>query len=173
VSRSTRRLASATAGVLLVGVSVTGCAAGFNATTNAPYAPSNGSVAQVGDLRIRNVVIVEADDGSTTELYTAIVNIGGEIDGNGTLAGSNYVAPTDHLTGVTIVGAPSVTLPGGPIALPPNTRVDLSPDGNQLFLTGFTPPVGHVTTVTFHFAIAGTVSVNALVMTQTSLVSGG
>jgi hypothetical protein len=176
VSRSTRRLTSARssiAGVLLVGVSVSGCAAGFNATTSKPFAPSNGSVASVGDLRIRNVVIVEADDGSTTELYTAMINIGGEADGNGTVAGSSFEAPTDHLTSVTIVGAPSVALPAGPVAVPPNSRVDLGPDGTQVFLTGFKPPVGHVATVTFRFAIAGTVSVSALVMTKTGLVSGG
>ena len=54
MSRRTRRFASVALTAIVAAVSLTGCAAGFNATTNQPYAPSNGSVAQIGNLRIRS-----------------------------------------------------------------------------------------------------------------------
>jgi hypothetical protein len=173
VSRSTRRFASVAISAIVVAVSVTGCAAGFNATTNQPYAPSNGSVAQIGNLRIRNVVIVQSVDGGLSQLYATIVSIGGGADGNGTVGGLPTSAEPDSLTGITVTGAGAVAIPGGQITIPPGTAVALGPNGSHIFLDSFTRKQGEIATVTLSFATAGTVSLSALVMNDTSLVSGG
>jgi hypothetical protein len=173
VSRSTRRVASVVVTALFVGLTATGCAAGFNATTNQPYAPSNGSVAQIGNLRIRNVVIVQSADGGLSELYATIVSIGGDADGNGTVGGTDVPPAPDSLTGISVTGAATATIPGGEITIPPGAAVVLGPSGSHVFLDSFTRKQGEIATVTFSFATAGTVSLSALVMNATSLVSGG
>ncbi len=173
MSRSTRRFASVALLTIVVAVSVTGCAAGFNASTSKPFAPSNGSVAQIGNLRIRNVVIVQSVDGGHSELYTTIVSIGGGADGNGTVSGATTSPEPDSLTGISVTGAGAVAIPGGQITIPPGAAVVLGPNGTHIVLDSFTRKQGEVATVTLSFATAGTVSLSALVMNDTSLVSGG
>jgi hypothetical protein len=173
VSRSARRVASVAVMAILVGLGASGCAAGFNATTGQPYIPSNGSIASIGDLRIRNVVIVQSVDGGLSEVYASFVNIGGGPDGYGTVAGTAVSNAPDSLTGISVTGASAIAIPGGSITLPPNSKVDLGPDGTRIFLSNFTVKRGEIANVTFNFAVAGTVTVSALVMTATALVSGG
>ena len=173
MSRSVRRVASVAVMAILVGLGASGCATGFNATTSEPYAPSNGSIASIGDLRIRNVVIVQSPDGGLSEVYAAIVSIGGATDGYGTVSGVSVNPLPDSLTGLSVTGAAPISIPGGSITIPPGQRVDLGPDGTRIFLTSFTVKRGQVADVTFNFALAGTVTVNALVMTEQQLVSGG
>jgi copper(I)-binding protein len=158
VSRSTRRVASVAFAALFVGATASGCAAGFNATTNQPYAPSNGSVTTIGDLRVTNVVIVQSTDGGLSELYASFIN-------NGT--------SPDALVAVSLAGLGTVALPDGPITIPANTKVDLGPDGTRLFIDNLKLIAGDVTTVTFRFAGAGDTHLNALIMTEQGLVSGG
>ena len=173
MSRSVRRVASVAVMAILLGLGASGCAAGFNATTGQPYAPSNGSIASIGDLRIRNVVIVQSPDGGLNEVYAAIVSIGGATDGYGTVSGVSVDPLPDRLTGLAVSGAAAISIPGGSITIPPGQRVDLGPDGTRIFLSNFTVKRGDIAYVTFNFAIAGTVTVSALVMTEQQLVSGG
>ncbi len=173
VSRSARRVALVAVTAVLVGLGASGCAAGFNATTSKPYAPSNGSVASIGNLRIRNVVIVQSPDGSQSQLYASVVSIGGGPDGYGTVAGTDVSPAPDALTGIAVTGAAPVAIPGGSITIPPGTKIDLGPSGTQIILNNFTVKLGDIANVTLSFATAGTVTVSALVMTPTGLVSGG
>ena len=156
--RSTRRAALLAAAALLSGATVSGCQAGFDAFTNQPFAPSNGSVASAGDLRIRNVVIVRSDDGTQSQVYASFVSIG---------------TSPDTLTGVSIGGLGTVALDGGSITVPAGAKVDLGPGGYQVFANNLTQGLGDVATVTFQFQHAGEVHLSALIMTAQSLVSGG
>ena len=55
----------------------TGCAAGLNAQTLKPYAPADGVMANSGDIRILNALVVVADDSSGTGVVSlTIVNRG-------------------------------------------------------------------------------------------------
>jgi hypothetical protein len=158
VSRSTRRVASFSAAALLVGATVSGCAAGFDAFTNQPYTPSNGSVASVGDIRVRNVVLVQSTDGGLSELYASFVNVG---------------ANPDTVVGVNIARFGDLPLTDGPITIPPFTKVDVGPNGFRLFANGLKLKPGEIATVTFRFATAGNTYLSALLMTPSGLVSGG
>jgi hypothetical protein len=173
VSRSARRVALVALTAILVGLGASGCAAGFNANTAKPYAPSNGSVASIGNLRIRNVVVVQSLDGGLSELYATVVSIGGGPDGYGTVAGTDVSPAPDTLTGISVAGASPVSIPGGSITIPPGAKIDLGPSGTHVFLDNFTVRRGEIASVTLTFATAGTVTLSALVMTATALVSGG
>ena len=173
MSRSTRRVALVAVTAVVVGLGASGCAAGFNANTMKAYAPSNGSVASLGNLRIRNVVVVQSQDGGLNELYATVVSIGGGPDGNGTVAGTDVSPAPDSLTGISVTGAAPVNIPAGAITIAPGAKVDLGPSGTRVFLDNFTIKRGNIASVTFTFATAGTVTLSALVMTETALVSGG
>ncbi len=59
----------------------TGCAAGLNAQTLKPYAPADGVMANSGDIRILNALVVVADDSSGTGVVSlTIVNRGNRDD---------------------------------------------------------------------------------------------
>ena len=118
MSRSTRRAASVAVAALLVGATASGCQAGFDAFTNRPYAPSNGSVASKGDMRVRNTVLVQAADASGTQVYASFVN--------------NGSAP-DTLVGISLSGVGAVALTDGPITVPAGSKVDLGPTGYRVF----------------------------------------
>ncbi len=158
VSLSTRRVASVSVAALLVAATASGCQAGFDAYTSQPYAPSNGSIANAGDLRVRNVVVVQSSDGGQSELYATFVN-------NGT--------SPDALVTASIAGFGTIPLGSGPIAIPALGAVDLGPSGYRMFVDGLKARIGDVVTVTFQFGKAGDVHLSALVMTSTGLVSGG
>lgn len=158
MSRSTRRAGLVAAAALLVGATVGGCQAGFDAFTSQPFAPSNGSVASAGDMRIRNTVVVRSDDGTQSQIYASFINMGGS---------------PDTLTGVSIAGVGTVPLDGGSITVPAAAKVDLGPGGYQVFANNLTQGPGDVVTVTFRFEQAGEVHLSALIMTAQSLVSGG
>ena len=158
MSRSPRRVASVAVAALAIAASITGCGAGFDATTSRSYAPSNGSVASIGDIRIRNVVLVQSVDGRLTEVYAAFVN-----DGNA----------ADQLTGIRIATAGEVKLPSGPVTVPAMGGVNLGPSGTRVFADGLTLVLGHVYTITLSLAHAGEAHLSALVMTSDSLVNGG
>lgn|GEM_PF-2138274 len=173
MSRSRARAALVAVVSILVVVGVSGCAAGFDASTSQPYAPSNGSVASIGDLRVRDVVIVTSPGGAAPELYAYLVSIGGGPDGYGTVEGQTVAPLPDSLTGITVSGASTVVVPGAPIPIPPGGTVNLGPSGTRIFLDNFTVKQGDLAEVTFSFARAGTATVSALVMSEAELVGGG
>jgi len=160
VSRSTVRTATALAGALLALGSLSGCAAGFNAATNKPYTPTNGSIVNVGKMAVRSVVVVGNENGSgQADLIAVFVNTG---------------QVPDALTGITVQGADPVTVPGGTLNLPPMVNVPIGPDQpNRVLLEKLQATPGQLVKIVMTFRDAGTAEVTALVMTPTGLVSGG
>ena len=157
MSRKTVRTAIAAAAMVVL-TSLSGCAAGFDAQTNKPYAPANGSIANLGSLRIRSVVVLDNGSGQA-EVVAVLVN-------NGT--------SPDALTGIGVSGADKMTVPGSALNLPPQVGVPLGPDTpNRVFIEKFTKKPGDLVTVQFTFREAGVVNVSALVMTPESFVAGG
>jgi hypothetical protein len=154
VSSRTRRRGAApaatTLALVLVSLLLSGCGAGFTALTNIPFAPGNSSATDLGFIHIRAVSLVQDDAGDLTELYTAFVNTG----------------PDDVLTGISVQGAKPVTLPAGPIDVPPNQQINLGPTGTRVFVTGLALRPGQFTTVTFQFRDSGTATLNVLIVTN-------
>jgi hypothetical protein len=75
VSRSTARRASVavilSAAVMLA---VSGCAAGFNATTTEPYSPADGVMGISGNVRVLNALVVVPVGGSTGVISMTVAN---------------------------------------------------------------------------------------------------
>ncbi|MET0741452.1 MAG: hypothetical protein ABWZ26_07895 [Candidatus Nanopelagicales bacterium] len=61
-------------------VVTTGCAAGFDAPTEEEYAPGDGVIGQVGDLKLRNVLLVTDVDDENAAVIGVVVNDGLEDD---------------------------------------------------------------------------------------------
>jgi hypothetical protein len=109
-TRRNRVLAAATA--VLSAVLLTGCAAGFGATSIKPYAPSDGVLANSGDLRVQNILVVStgatgvvsasiANRGTSKDALTGLTSPDGTVD----LTGNGKIPPK----GVTRLGADTAT----------------------------------------------------------------
>ncbi len=61
-------------------VVTTGCAAGFDAPTEEDYAPGDGAIGQVGDLKLRNVLLVTDENNENAAVIGVVVNDGAEDD---------------------------------------------------------------------------------------------
>lgn len=92
-----RRRVSALAGVIAAGALLSGCSAGFGATSNQPYAPSDGINAESETMRALNVLVV-ADHGATSGVVVMSL--------------ANRGAGDDRLTGIESPDA-TVTVTGG------------------------------------------------------------
>ena len=78
--RSVRaRLAAVIAGVAAAAL-LAGCSAGFDATSTKPYAPSDGILANSGDLRVQNALVVASDAVSSGVVIMTIANRGDRDD---------------------------------------------------------------------------------------------
>jgi hypothetical protein len=121
LSRRTFSASTAAAAVALAGL-LSGCGAGFDATSVKAYAPSDGIMADTGHLRILNTLVVAsasyssgvivatiANDGARADELTSITSPDGQVDltGDGTIepgaavslsAGSELSATITSLT---------------------------------------------------------------------------
>ena len=79
LSRRTFSASTAAAAVTLVGL-LSGCGAGFDATSVKAYAPSDGIMADTGHLRILNTLVVASASFSSGVVVATIVNDGTEAD---------------------------------------------------------------------------------------------
>jgi copper(I)-binding protein len=132
---------------------IAGCEAGDNAPTLEYHSASSGAQKNVGDLRITNMFVLGAPSGSTVAsgssagLFLSIYN-GGD--------------SSDTLEKVSAPGwAPSVTLSGGPVALPANASpVNLTGPQPEVVLENLSKPLrgGSTLSVTLQFAHAGAVT---------------
>ena len=77
-SRSVRRTALAGA-VATLSIALAACGAGFNAQTQKPYQPADGTNADSGPIKVRNMLVL-ADAAGKGELHTVIVNDGSTDD---------------------------------------------------------------------------------------------
>jgi hypothetical protein len=79
LSRRTFSASTAVAALALAGL-LSGCGAGFDATSVKAYAPSDGIMADTGDLRILNALVVASDSFSSGVVVATIVNDGTQAD---------------------------------------------------------------------------------------------
>ena len=157
------------AGRLLLGAGVlgmlipaiAGCEAGDNAPTLQFHPASSGAQATVNDLRLTNVFVLGAPagsvvaPGSSAGLFLSIYNSG---------------ASSDTLEQVTAPGlASSITLSGGPVALPANAApVNLTGPTPKVVLENLAKPLrgGSFITLTLQFAHSGAVTLQVPVEPQ-------
>jgi hypothetical protein len=81
-----------------------GCSAGFDATSTQPYAPSDGILANSGDLRVQNALVVASDSVSSGVVIMTIANRG---DRDDRLTGLTSPDGSIDLTGDTTLAAGS------------------------------------------------------------------
>jgi hypothetical protein len=155
--RAGRRLRQIAAGLLLsIGLTALVAGCGFNAATNMPYTPSDGTNLDIGEggaLKIRNLVIISRTKGEGIISATLIGNT------------------DDQLTSVSIIpdktdgapGAAATTAPTPPLQLGGGNLIVLT---NQAPLTVRSPDLtaGLAASVTMTFAKAGPVTLNCPVV---------
>ncbi|MFE3455240.1 copper chaperone PCu(A)C [Nonomuraea sp. NPDC059194] len=141
-----------------------GCAAGFDANTNQPYAPNEAAaLIENGSYGVRGVKIPQAfvlgpdsgaklAQGGSAPIYLHIVNTNGE---------------ADSLVGVAAEGLGTVKL-AAPIALPSNQGVNTGKPQPQLMIEGLSKPLsgGESVKLGLQFANAGSVTVTVPVVTR-------
>ncbi len=120
-----------------------------NSQTQLEDTPGDAVQTEAGELSVRGVVVVSSGEGSARVL-AGIANNGGA---------------TDKLVGLEVAGAP-VELPADGVQLPPNGFARLGTEGAPPGVASGTPETvapGRFVPVTFVFAAAPRVSVDALV----------
>ncbi len=151
VLSSARRRGVGVAAVLVALPVLVGCGGGFNATTTKPYAPSDGQLANSGNLRVQNILVVAADGSTTGVVSGAIANRGNA---------------RDQLVSMTSAdGAVALTGNG---ALPANASV-LMGSGTPLAatITNLTVKPGATVRLRLTFAHANPLTIDTLVLPQT------
>ena len=137
------------AAVLIISTVVTGCGAGQNAVTRNFKQVTDGVEAQSGEIRLRNVLIVK-----TATNDAALV---------GTLV--SWSDQSDAITGISIDNTPA-TLSEGSFELVKNKPVIFAGDSANAdaYIPGLNKVAGERIHVTFNFATAAPVTVDALVV---------
>jgi copper(I)-binding protein len=148
VTRWNRRLLVGALAILVPALA--GCEAGYNAPTLQFHPASFGTSTIVDGISIDNVFVLGPAPGATLQA-------GGQAGLFMALQAPN----SDQLTSISAPGAASsVQLGNGPIALSPNTLVDLEGPAPLLTLDGLTNPLsgGETVQLVLHFATAGSVT---------------
>jgi len=148
------------AGVLALLVpAIAGCEAGDNAPTLEYHSASSGASVNVNGIRVTNMFVLGAPAGSTVPagssagLFLSIYN------------GGN----SDTLESVKAPAAASITLAGGPVALPANAApVNLTGPQPEVVLENLAKPLrgGSTIPVTLQFAQAGAVTLQVPIEPQ-------
>lgn len=136
---------------------LTGCGRGIdvNSQTQLQYTPADGVQADAGELSLRGVVVVSSGEGSARVLAG--------IRNNG--------ASADRLIRLDVAGVP-VKLPAEGVQLPADGFASLGLEGAPAAVADGTPEVvapGRFVPVTFVFAAAPRVSVDALVQSPVGI----
>jgi len=148
--RRTRRTVSVAAVAAALSVAA-GCSSGFDATSTQPYAPSDGILADSGDLRVLNALVVSDDAGRAGVVSMTVVNRG-ERD--------------DRLLRVTSPDA-SVSL-DGPVELPAGQAVLFDGSGEATALvSGMTSLPGSTIELRLEFARTEPVTLRTVVVEAT------
>lgn len=145
--------------VLLVALTTTACGAGFNDTSQKPFAPSVGAVGQVGAVKVLNSVVVTDPTGATAgQLLSVFVNTG---------------STPDALIGVEVQGGSPITIPGGSLPLDPLVANGFGdPYPNVASLTSLSATAGQQVTVRYTFRDAGVLPLTTLVVNPNNLTGG-
>jgi copper(I)-binding protein len=136
---------------VLVATAVAGCSAGFDATSVQPYAPSDGVLAERGDIKIQNALVVSSSAGTVGVVSAAVANTGKQ---------------KDTLTGIT---SPDGTVDfTGKGNLPPNGALVLGADTNpSATLSGMTRLPGETIRLTFTFRRGEAITLETVVVPAT------
>ncbi|GAA2160520.1 hypothetical protein FHX52_3109 [Humibacillus xanthopallidus] len=144
-----RRALAAGAGLVVVGVTA-GCQVNNPVQTDVPYQPADGVAANVGQLAVRDLVLI--GDG------TGPVVISGNATNKGTEAMTVQIAAQPSAT-----ADPQAPTPGGSeVQLGPREQVDLATKGLQL--TGVTSKPGTLVPVSLTSSTGGTTIVSVPVL---------
>jgi hypothetical protein len=151
---------SGAAGALLAAaaLALSGCGAGAAATTNAVYQPGEGAIATVGDVAVRNLVLVADGKGSGVLIGSIVMlPLGTDADPDENPPGDLFVAAEGEGARVDF---------DAPVVLPPVSRVTLGVDEDQVPAVvkdlGATP--GQVVPVSMLFRDAGEVTLDVVVV---------
>ncbi|GLW10428.1 hypothetical protein Misp01_55560 [Microtetraspora sp. NBRC 13810] len=158
MTRTSRSWAIAATAFLAAAPVLAGCAAGFDANTIKPYAPTEAKILSSGDIHISQAFILGPDSGATlpaggsAPMYLSVVNTN---------------RTTDTLVAATAEGASGVQV-AAPISLPQNQRVNTGVPTPQITVQGLAKPLtgGEHVNVKLQFTNAGVVDVILPVITR-------
>ncbi|HEU4674577.1 MAG TPA: hypothetical protein VFS29_01200 [Motilibacteraceae bacterium] len=149
-SRRVRRTATAAALALALAPGLAACGATADAPTLKYYAPADGVLGKLGDLRALNVLVVVPAGGvsGSAVMSMSLVNQG---------------AQPDTLTGVTVAGQPAQVT--GPTQLAPQSSLSVGgPDAKTQVVVTTPPKAGTLAPVQLQFQQAGTLSLQVPVV---------
>ena len=137
------------AAVLIISTVVTGCGSGQNAVTRNFKQVTDGVEAQSAEIRLRNVLIVKTDANDAVLVGTLV----------------SWSDEPDAITGISINNIPA-TLSAGSFELVKNKPVIFVGDSANAdaYIPGLNKVAGERIPVTFTFATAAPVTVDALVL---------
>ena len=137
------------AAVLIISTVVTGCGSGQNAVTRNFKQVTDGVEAQSAEIRLRNVLIVKTDTNDAVLVGTLV----------------SWSDEPDAITGISINNIPA-TLSAGRFDLVKNKPVIFIGDSANAdaYIPGLSKVAGERIPVTFTFATAAPVTVDALVL---------
>ena len=135
--------------LLIISTVVTGCGAGQNAVTRNFKQVTDGVEAQSAEIRLRNVLIVKTDANDAVLVGTLV----------------SWSDEPDAITGISINNIPA-TLSAGSFDLVKNKPVIFVGDSANAdaYIPGLNKVAGERIPVTFTFATAAPVTVDALVL---------
>jgi hypothetical protein len=137
------------AAVLIISTVVTGCGSGQNAVTRNFKQVTDGVEAQSAEIRLRNVLIVKTDASDAVLVGTLV----------------SWSDEPDAITGISINNIPA-TLSAGSFDLVKNKPVIFVGDSTNAdaYIPGLNKVAGERIPVTFNFATAAPVTVDALIL---------
>ena len=135
--------------VLIISTVITGCGSGQNAVTRNFKQVTDGVEAQSAEIRLRNVLIVKTDANDAVLVGTLV----------------SWSDEPDAITGISINNTPA-TLSAGSFELVKNKPVIFVGDSANAdaYIPGLNKVAGERIPVTFTFATAAPVTVDALVL---------
>ncbi len=147
MTRHRRRAALLTALVVSLAPVTAGCAAGFDAVTGQPFAPGDGLIGEVGDLKVNNVVVVGDEQGQGIVLLSV----------------ANGGTDPDRLQSVELPGTAQVTLPAD-TEIPFRGSLSLQGQDEVIRVTGLEQKPGQAIDVRLVFAQAGELTITTVVV---------
>jgi len=135
----------------LAGALLTGCSAGFDATSTQPYAPSDGIQATSGELRVLNALVVRAETGADGVVSATIANKG---DSDDRIRDITSPDGTVTLTGDDQLPA------GGTVTLGVGT-------GTEATISGLSKEAGQTVRLKFSFGRSEPVTIDTVVVPAT------
>lgn len=128
---------------------LSGCAAGYDSTSRAPYAPGDGVIADSGSIRLLNVLVVAAEGADRGVVIGSVANRGDQDDRLVAIESQNG---TVDLGGGYDLGARSVV------------ALSTGEDAEQVVITGLDRAPGQAVPLRFVFESAAPVTVRTVVV---------